>query len=673
MATETQKKSHTHHHKHHHHHQQHAQKKLFHLKSIERITHLPVVEYFHSYYEHLKKSSFLIRLSVLPAETGVWLAVGTAMPVVNLFEKPVSAVDNIVCKGLDVIEANLPVVNYPPEVVYNITKDYVTSNVVNPMLKRADSVKQLSISGASICGELAATRLNNAIDVADKYVEKYLPDIVDGTDPAPEESERANRSTHENQTDAIRNRNFAEKTRWRSINRLHVYSDSHGKQLAAKLKKKLSNTEIFVCVNPGASSSYIVTNAIKGTTTFTKSDFVALITGMDDMIVGGEIEIATKMFLENIEHIVINSQSTNLLVCPVLPQFDLPSNGVINQNIHILNDELQKNLAKRTHVSLINTTMFRRQHFKKSGLLLNKRGKDLLASVIASAVLEFDQRFNDSPSPAPGSDSNTVKTFQHVKQFRNKLQRRLTRRTIAEAKALKQQGADTIRCLVYLVDLLAHDPKAFMEKAKEVWLELSKDEPENQVPPANLEQLIAMLSREMARRVVHLTNYSSTKVLVLTQYGLHTAHIAAYNTIWWADYLLKSLRLDPVVEVALNQISRLHQVSVDLVIRLVEYVRKLKSETVKAVGIPALSLSTQHSPSHTAGASPTSSHSKPSNSQQNGDTCTIPESNHENPEGQEPLMIPPPNSTPTSTPTSSPISTPSSTPNYPATTAARSS
>uniref|UniRef100_A0A1B6MKK6 Lipid storage droplets surface-binding protein 1 n=2 Tax=Graphocephala atropunctata TaxID=36148 RepID=A0A1B6MKK6_9HEMI len=337
MATETQKKSHTHHHKHHHHHQQHAQKKLFHLKSIERITHLPVVEYFHSYYEHLKKSSFLIRLSVLPAETGVWLAVGTAMPVVNLFEKPVSAVDNIVCKGLDVIEANLPVVNYPPEVVYNITKDYVTSNVVNPMLKRADSVKQLSISGASICGELAATRLNNAIDVADKYVEKYLPDIVDGTDPAP-----------------------------------------------------------------------------------------------------------------------------------------------------------------------------------------------------------------DSPSPAPGSDSNTVKTFQHVKQFRNKLQRRLTRRTIAEAKALKQQGADTIRCLVYLVDLLAHDPKAFMEKAKEVWLELSKDEPENQVPPANLEQLIAMLSREMARRVVHLTNYSSTKVLVLTQYGLHTAHIAAYNTIWWADYLLKVLSSTPV-------------------------------------------------------------------------------------------------------------------------------
>uniref|UniRef100_A0A1B6G9Q3 Lipid storage droplets surface-binding protein 1 n=1 Tax=Cuerna arida TaxID=1464854 RepID=A0A1B6G9Q3_9HEMI len=331
MATETQKKSHSHHHKHHHH-QQQQQKKVFHLKSLERISHLPVVESVHSYYQSLKNSNFLIRLSLLPAETGVWLAVGTAMPVVSLFQTPVSAVDSIVCKGLDVIEANIPVINYPPEVVYNITKDYVASNVVGPVLKRADSVKQMSISGASICGELAATRLNNAIDVADKYVEKYLPEIGDGTDTPP-----------------------------------------------------------------------------------------------------------------------------------------------------------------------------------------------------------------DSSSPATISDSKTVKTFQHVNQFGRKLQRRLTRRTIAEAKALKQQGTDTIRCLVYLVDLLAHDPKAFMEKAKEVWLELSKDEPENQVPPANLEQLIAMLTREMARRVVHLTNYSGTKVLVLTQYGLHAAHIAAYNTIWWADYLLKVL------------------------------------------------------------------------------------------------------------------------------------
>ncbi|XP_046668118.1 lipid storage droplets surface-binding protein 1 isoform X2 [Homalodisca vitripennis] len=462
MATETQKKSHSHHHKHHkQQQQQQQQQKVFHLKSLERISHLPVVESVHSYYQSLKKSSFLIRLSLLPAETGVWLAVGTAMPVVSLFQTPVSAVDSIVCKGLDVIEANIPVINYPPEVVYNITKDYVASNVVGPVLKRADSVKQMSISGANICGELAASRLNNAIDVADKYVEKYLPEIGDGT--------------------------------------------------------------------------------------------------------------------------------------------EVPA---------------------------------------------------------------------DSSSPATASDSKTVKTFLHVNQFGRKLQRRLTRRTIAEAKALKQQGADTIRCLVYLVDLLAHDPKAFMEKAKEVWLELSKDEPENQVPPANLEQLIAMLTREMARRVVHLTNYSGTKVLVLTQYGLHAAHIAAYNTIWWADYLLKLLHLDPLVGMAANLVSRFHQVSVDLVISLIEYIRKVRSDCAKSAVIP-VSVMTPSPPrsssqaSHTSPASSTSP--KPSNSQQNGDSCSIPETNHENPEGQEPLAVPAP--APTSTSPAGSPTPPAATP----TTAARSS
>lgn len=88
---------------------------------------------------------------------------------------------------------------------------------------------------------------------------------------------------------------------------------------------------------------------------------------------------------------------------------------------------------------------------------------------------------------------------------------------------------------------LARDPKLFMEKAKEMWLELSKDEPENQVPPANLEQLVAMLTREMARRVVHLTNYTGAKVVVFSQYGMHAAHIGALNAVWWADHLIKVL------------------------------------------------------------------------------------------------------------------------------------
>lgn len=65
----------------------------------------------------LQKNSLIIRLSLFPAETGIWLAVSTALPVVNYFQRPVSAVDIIACYGLDVIEAVVPAVKLPPEVV----------------------------------------------------------------------------------------------------------------------------------------------------------------------------------------------------------------------------------------------------------------------------------------------------------------------------------------------------------------------------------------------------------------------------------------------------------------------------------------------------------------------------------------------------------------------------
>lgn len=51
-----------------------------------------------------------------------------------------------------------------------------------------------------------------------------------------------------------------------------------------------------------------------------------------------------------------------------------------------------------------------------------------------------------------------------------------------------------------------------MEKARKLWDNLSLDEPENQARPASLEQLIVMLTRESARRVVHFVNFTRSAV-----------------------------------------------------------------------------------------------------------------------------------------------------------------
>lgn len=55
----------------------------------------------------------------------------------------------------------------------------------------------------------------------------------------------------------------------------------------------------------------------------------------------------------------------------------------------------------------------------------------------------------------PENASKTLKTFKHANRFSRKLQRRLTRRTIDEASALKHQSAETLQTLIYLAKLVS--------------------------------------------------------------------------------------------------------------------------------------------------------------------------------------------------------------------------
>uniref|UniRef100_A0A2S2PD15 Lipid storage droplets surface-binding protein 1 n=1 Tax=Schizaphis graminum TaxID=13262 RepID=A0A2S2PD15_SCHGA len=295
---------------------------LPHFVAINRIMKLPVVSsgvnkvtYI---YVKVKMSNRVIGYSLESAEKTVLSVVDMSVPLVIKFEDPINRIDDIMCKSLDIVEQNVPMVTYTPEEIYFTTKTYVKAKV-EPVLKRADSVKQL-------------TMLDDALSVADKYVDKYLPDKDPGEDVA------------------------------------------------------------------------------------------------------------------------------------------------------------------------------------------------------------------DKPSTE--TSSQAVKTIRHVNHFSRKLQRRLTRRTIAEAKLLKKQGYDTVQCFVYFADLLAKDPKAFSEKMKAIWKHLSEDEPENQKPPENIEQLIEMLSREGARRFVHVTNFLAKNISMGPTYlGQGITYITQEAAIL-ADQIIKYAHLE---------------------------------------------------------------------------------------------------------------------------------
>ncbi|XP_043281753.1 lipid storage droplets surface-binding protein 1 isoform X2 [Venturia canescens] len=264
------------------------------FESVARISSLPIVESgMHlagNVYDKIKRSNSLMTWSLDTAEHSFAVATASARPAIYALDGPITMIDQLLCRGIDIVEERVPAVHLPPQLLYSNTREYVNSRFVRPVLRRAGSVTHI---GNQVANK-AADRLDGALTIADEYIDHYLP-----ADPADKVAEDA-----------------------------------------------------------------------------------------------GPIETVSK----------------------------------------------------------------------------------------------------------------TARTIKHGARFSRKLQRRITRRTLAEARALKEQGTECIHVLLYVVELIATDPKMALQKSKELWAALSLPEPENQARPATLEQLLVLLTRESARRIVHLVN-----------------------------------------------------------------------------------------------------------------------------------------------------------------------
>lgn len=81
-------------------------------------------------------------------------------------------------------------------------------------------------------------------------------------------------------------------------------------------------------------------------------------------------------------------------------------------------------------------------------------------------------------------------------------------------------------------------------KFGDLWNYLSADEPGNQARPQTLEQLLLLLTRESARKVVHLANYATASVVKVPRYILSLefisnifTYIKYYNLDQWLPAL----------------------------------------------------------------------------------------------------------------------------------------
>ncbi|CAH0673830.1 unnamed protein product [Spodoptera exigua] len=150
----------------------------------------------------------------------------------------------------------------------------------------------------------------------------------------------------------------------------------------------------------------------------------------------------------------------------------------------------------------------------------------------------------DAVDSGDSGRARAAQAVQHGARLGRKLQRRLTRQALAEAKAIKEQ----IHVLVYVAELVATDPVLAWQKAKELFAELSQPEPENQARPATLEELVVLLTRETARKMVHLIHYTHTDLPKNVRQGMALI-TKTLNTA--TDALMKTMP----VETAMSEVK----------------------------------------------------------------------------------------------------------------------
>ncbi|CAL1686731.1 unnamed protein product [Lasius platythorax] len=178
-----------------------------HLEVIDRVKNIPMVhlalEKTGSTYSYVKDCHHLINWALNSAEAGLHYATATAVPLTaplaKKFEGQISAVDQKLCQGLDIVEEKVPIVKKPPQQIYDAAKAVMNSSLQPTIEKlnvakesatqQASTLKEISITKANEllntqCGNMAVQGIDNTSVLINRLLDHYFPP-VEGEEDAP--------------------------------------------------------------------------------------------------------------------------------------------------------------------------------------------------------------------------------------------------------------------------------------------------------------------------------------------------------------------------------------------------------------------------------------------------------------------------------------------------------
>ncbi|XP_044749468.1 lipid storage droplets surface-binding protein 1-like isoform X2 [Coccinella septempunctata] len=160
------------------------------MTSVNRIVKLPVVETSiqtaSNVYEKVKDINGYAKWGFETMENTFHSVVEAGKPyavdAVQKLDGPIKRVDNVLCSGLDYVEAKVPAVKLPPCELYNSTKGYVHDTVsptVDAAYKTVHAVVDPAVNMARTVVDPAVQAAKPTVEAAYKMVEPMVQPAMD--------------------------------------------------------------------------------------------------------------------------------------------------------------------------------------------------------------------------------------------------------------------------------------------------------------------------------------------------------------------------------------------------------------------------------------------------------------------------------------------------------------
>lgn len=241
---------------------------------------------------------------------------------------------------------------------------------------------------------------------------------------------QAENVTNKEKSDDARNKAKHTGTTKERKENIILYTDSHGRGLAANINHKQKSFKCTGYVKPGATMKQVTQNVAHDAQSLGNNDFIVIMAGSNDLSKNNSSTITS-----DLQH-MLNSPSItkkNIIVCNIPHRHDLEQWSCVNKEVKRTNARLKLICNQYPNVSLVNLTAKKELH-TRHGLHFNSKGKEQITEQICAEIKSREVTKDILPLP----DINQTAMKHNLPR-----EERITETNLDEKK--NQQIADDIQ------------------------------------------------------------------------------------------------------------------------------------------------------------------------------------------------------------------------------------